>query len=86
MTSRPRMTLEEFCNLYNLPQHVQDWLREEDCDLTDELSFFKYYTMRALQEAGGFAMSFDAAIKLKLALEQWHTTSIDDNPGRTAEF
>jgi hypothetical protein len=26
MTSGPRMTLERFCHLYNLPQHVQDCL------------------------------------------------------------
>jgi hypothetical protein len=62
------------------------WLREEDCDLTDELTFIEYYAMRALQEAGGFAMSFGAAIKLKLALEQWRTTSIGDNPGHMAEL
>jgi hypothetical protein len=42
--------------------------------------------MRASREAGGFAMSLGVAIKLKVALEQWRTTSTGGNPGRMAEL
>lgn len=67
----PKMSLEEFCSSYELPESVRIALQAEEIDGPDILSGLPFRSYRLPSDQDGLGLKMGAAFRLKEAMLAW---------------